>query len=311
MKRRFLSLLAFVGSLVILPFGLHAEAQDAPAAADTWVSADAAEADASPEASVAEPSTTGATPGDVTVPDGYTGHDLAPPSRDAETSASTSETSEPTAEASSHRYPLRLADRPLTLTEGTLRLDQGILFGSSIILQLAFGATIGVTDDLEIGVTLPVGVIGTIARDPILHATGRLYRGDVLEVGLRGAVQVPAFTTGNTDARIGVPIMLHGSGIRFRASLDLDLLFTANVSWMLAVPAELAFNVTRAFTFGAQGWIGLIDGNVAQGSVNGFFNIVVHNGHRALMDLRFSTGWAPAEGDVLFTIGASFYPQLW
>jgi len=27
-KRRFLSLLAFVGSLVILPFGLHAEGQD-------------------------------------------------------------------------------------------------------------------------------------------------------------------------------------------------------------------------------------------------------------------------------------------
>lgn len=263
--------------------------------ADEWVSAPTAEP---------------APASEVVVPAGYAGRDLATPTRETESAATESPPSEAT-EAASGVYPLRLADRPLTLTEGTLRIDQGLLFGSSILLQLSFGATVGVTDELEIGVTFPVGVIGPIARDPILHATGRLYRDDVLEVGLRGAVQVPAFTTGNTNARVGVPVMLHGSGIRFRASLDLDLLFTANVSWMIAVPAELAFNVTRAFTFGAHGWLGLIDGNVAQGSVNGFFNVVVHNGHRALMDLRFSTGWAPAEGDVLITVGTSFYPQLW
>lgn len=287
-------------------FGVRAQAQDAAIDADTWVSApevDASALEASDEAS------TVATSSDVVVPDGYAGHDLAPPSRET-TASETSEpdTSEP---AAPNAYPLRLAERPLTLTEGTLRIDQGLLFGSSILLQLSFGATIGVTDELEIGVTFPVGVLGTIARDPILHATGRLYRDDVVEVGVRGAVQVPAFTTGNTDARVGIPVMLHASFVRFRASLDLDLLFTANVSWMLAVPAELAFSVTRAFSVGAHGWLGLIDGNVAQGSVNGFFNIVVHNGHRALMDLRFSTGWAPAEGDVLFTVGTSFYPQLW
>lgn len=266
--------------------------------ADTWVTAD----DPIERASDTE--------GLVTVPEGYGGRDLAPPARASEPSTEAIEPTEAPADEASV-YPLRLADRPLTLTEGTLRIDQGLLFGSSILLQLSFGATIGVTDDLEIGVTFPVGLFGTIARDPILHATGRLYRDDVIEVGLRGAVQVPAFTTGNTNARIGIPVMLHASWVRFRASLDLDLLFTANVSWMIAVPAELAFNVTRAFSVGAHGWLGVIDGNVAQGSVNGFFNIVVHNGHRALMDLRFSTGWAPAEGDILFTVGTSFYPQLW
>jgi hypothetical protein len=207
-----------------------------------------------------------------------------------------------------HRMPIRLADRPLTLTEGTMRIDHGILFrtgGFSLIARMNVGLTVGVTEDVEVGLSWP------IEGDPTLHAAGRLYHDDVFEIGVRGALMVPAITTGNTNARVGVPLLLRGGAVRFLVAAELDLLFTANVSVLLAFPAQLTITAGRVFSFGAQGWFGLVDGAVPQGDILGFMNFTAHNGNRALMDARISMGWAPAESDMIFTTSLSFYPQLW
>lgn len=207
-----------------------------------------------------------------------------------------------------HLMPIRLSERPLTLTEGTMRIDHGILLrtgGFGLIARMNVGLTVGFTEDVEVGLSWP------IQGDPTLHAAGRLYRDDVLEIGVRGALMVPAITTGDTNARIGVPVLLHGGPVRFVVAAELDLLFTANVSVLLAFPAQLTVTAGRVFSFGAQGWFGLVDGVVPQGDLLGFMNFTAHNGNRALMDARISMGWAPAESDMIFTTSLSFYPQLW
>lgn len=207
-----------------------------------------------------------------------------------------------------HTLPIRLADRPLTLTEGTGRIDHGIMLQTAaggILARMNVGASLGVTEDLEIGVSWP------IEGDPTIQATGRLFHEGPFELGVRGAVMIPAITTGNTNARVGMPLVLRGGPVRFLAVPTLDLLFTANVSVLLALPAQLAITAGRVFSFGAQGWIGLVDGRVAQGDLFGFVNFTAHNGRRALMDARIAMGYAPAEGHLIFTTSLSFYPQFY
>jgi hypothetical protein len=203
--------------------------------------------------------------------------------------------------------PVPFAERPLTLTEGTLRFDHAVLLrtGGGLIGMMAFQLGLGITDDLELALLWP------IARDPTLTGTYRVYTDGTLDVGVRAAVQVPLVTEGNTDARVALPIVLRGGPVRFFAAAELGMLFTANVSTLLAIPAQLAVSVGRAFAFGAQGWIGLLDGRHAAGDVGGFLCFTAWAAGRPVVDVRISAAYAPAEGDLLIHHSITLLPQLW
>lgn len=295
-------------ALALAPAGLasRAHAQSAPV-----------EPSDGAEATAAGPPTTGTeAPADdappteapaPAVPPGY-GTELAAPADPAPEAIEPPEASAPARRG----LPIRVAERPLTLTAGTMRFDHAVLirgggsaFGGGLVAMMAFQLGLGITDDVEVSLLWP------IQRDPTLTGTWRVFTDGTLDVGLRAAVQAPIVTEGNTDARIGVPIVLRGGPVRFYAAAELDLLFTSNVSTLLAVPAQLAVSAGRAFTFGAQGWIGVLDGRHPVGDVQGFLTFTAWAGLRPVLDVRFAAGYAPGEADVIFNHSITVYPQLW
>ncbi len=233
---------------------------------------------------------------------------VAPPTRTVEGAALADPNAGATPAAPRRRgLPVPLAERPLTLTEGTLRFDHAILLrtGGGLLAMMAFQLGLGVTDDLELTLLWP------IARDPTLGGTYRVYADGTLDVGVRVAVQAPVVTEGNTDARVALPIVLRGGPVRFFAAAELGVLFTANVSTLLAIPAQLAVSVGRPFAFGAQGWIGLLDGRHPAGDVGGFLCFTAWAAGRPVVDVRVSAAYAPAEGDLIVNHSVTLLPQLW
>jgi hypothetical protein len=205
-------------------------------------------------------------------------------------------------------YPARYARRPLTLGEGVLRIDSGSSahFQREITPTLAFGLHVGVTPNLEVGVSWAA------IRDPIFRAT---YRFDVdpnVDLGVRVSVRMPIVTTGNTVLRVGVPLVVRGGDwFRLQTGVDLDLLFTANVSPLVEIPLQIAFSPVDALAFGVEGWLGVIDGHELHGRVGTFVNAVGRTPLRALWDVRLAAAYLVGENAFEVSTAVSFYPQLW
>ncbi len=208
------------------------------------------------------------------------------------------------------RYPIRAASRPLTLPEGTARLDHAIVARGSargFLLAAPNRLALGVTNDVEIGLAWP------ITRDPTLIGTVRAFGSDVLDVGARVAVTVPVITTGDTVLRMSIPIVLRGWGwLRVQTGVDVDLLFTAQVSPLVEIPLQVMAQVSRRFYLGVEGTAGLLDGVFWTGQVGAFVGqTLAATSTHPILDARASFAYLIDERDIMFTLGFSFFPRIW
>jgi len=207
------------------------------------------------------------------------------------------------------RYPVRGVSRPLTLSEGQARLDQGIGFrgGRGLYVFAPQQFTVGITNDFEMALVWP------ISRDPSLQATGRVFSSPELDVGVRGTLTVPAITTGNTVARIGVPIVIRAANfVRIVTGIELDLLFTAQVSPMIAIPVQLQIQGSNRLFYGLQGSVALINGNTWTSEVGTFLahtNSAYAGG--PIMETRIAVNWLIEERTPMLITTFSFFPRLW
>lgn len=213
----------------------------------------------------------------------------------------------------------RYALRPLTVTEGVLRIDHGSacrlfgLRGFGMVISMVEGFTLGVTNDLEIGVSFAQAfIVPPVLQDPIVAATYRFVADTAVELGVRASVRVPVVTTGDTVVRVGIPIVVHGGDFfRMAAAIDLDLLLTANVSPLVSIPVQLAFSTGERFSLGAEGWLGILNGTEVLGSVGAFVQATGRTRVRALWDVRWAMAYLVTEQAVQITSAVTFYPQLW
>lgn len=204
---------------------------------------------------------------------------------------------------------MRAARRPLTLTEGTARLDHALLLrgsGGGLHLVVANRLAVGLTNDLEIGISWP------ITRDPTLLGTLRVFGSDVIDVGTRVAVMVPVITTGDTVLRMSIPIVVRAGGwLRVQTGVDVDLLLTAQVSPLVEFPLQVMAQVSPRFFLGAQGAAGLLDGRFWTGQVGAFVGhtLAATCGH-PIVETRASGTYLRDEQDFMVSVGVSFFPRI-
>jgi hypothetical protein len=207
------------------------------------------------------------------------------------------------------RYPERTSARPLTLAEGVWRLDHAVDWN---IGHFTFDGpnqlTAGLTNDLEVGVAWPW------MRDPTLLATWRFLGSDVLDVGLRAAVRIPAVTTGDTVLRASIPVVIRPTrDVRIQTGLEVDLLLTPQISPYAWIPLQILGNPSRRFFLGAQGTVGWLDGTTWTGQVGVFAGHTVSattTGH-PIFEVRWSTSYMFAINDIHITVAFSFFPRVW
>lgn len=206
-------------------------------------------------------------------------------------------------------YPQRASARPLTLSEGVWRLDQAVDWNIS---QFSFEGpnqlSAGLTNDVEVGVAWPY------TRDPSVFATWRFLGTDVLDLGVRAWVRLPAITTGDTVLRVGIPVVIRPiEALRIQTGLEVELLLTPQVSPYAWIPIQILGTPTRRFFLGAQGALGWLDGAVWTGQVGVFVGHTVSatpTGH-PIFEVRWTTSWMFEINDLHVTVAFSFFPRLW
>jgi hypothetical protein len=207
------------------------------------------------------------------------------------------------------RYPETAAHRPLTLAEGVWRLDHVVDWN---VMHFAFEApntlTAGITNEVELGVGWPW------TRDPTFFGAVRFLATDVIDLGVRAAVRVPAVTTGDTVVRAGIPVVLRPTRhVRIQTGVDVELLLTPQVSPWAWIPLQILGNPVPSMFLGAQGSLGLIDGQRWTGQAGLFVGHTVSatpTGH-PIFEIRWTTSYMFELNDLHITVAASFFPRFW
>lgn len=215
----------------------------------------------------------------------------------------------PAADPGPFRFP-HVAARPLTLPEGMARVDQLIFYRFFDIpvpwRGVPTGLSVGLLDDLELGVTW--GVLD----DPSVRVLGRVVADPVIDLGLSAQLTVPAITTGDTLARVGAPIAIRPAAwLRFDTGLFVELLFTAQVSPLAQVPLTITFAPHELFFFGAMGSAGWLDGSRWIGDGGGFVGWSGRNEHGVIADGRIAVQYFVPTDDVVVSLGLRFFPRFW
>jgi hypothetical protein len=207
------------------------------------------------------------------------------------------------------RYPESASRRPLTLAEGVWRLDHALDWN---VMHFAVEApntlTAGLTNDVELGVAWPW------TRDPTLFGTVRFFASDLLDLGVRAAVRVPAVTTGDTVVRAGIPVVIRPTRhVRIQTGLDVELLLTPQVSPWAWIPLQIMGNPVPSMFLGVQGSLGLLEGERWTGQVGLFVGHTVSatpTGH-PIFEIRWTTSYMFELNDVHITCAVSFFPRVW
>lgn len=117
------------------------------------------------------------------------------------------------------KLPIQYVRRPLTLPAMTLAPEVGFSvlklpdfgrFSTDPLIGVSLGASFGITDDLEVGVTpLPLLVSPEFEyRNPNVNATYRFLPGE-FEIGARVRFFIPAQDETDPVLQMGVPMLLH------------------------------------------------------------------------------------------------------
>ena len=213
------------------------------------------------------------------------------------------------APAAPFRYP-RVTGRPLTLPEGMARIDQVIFYRFFDIpvpwRGVPTGLSVGLLDDLELG------VMWGVLDDPSVRVLGRVVADPVIDLGLSAQLTVPAMTTGDTLARVGMPVAVRPTEwLRIDSGLFVVLLFTAQVSPLAQVPLTITVAPHELFFFGAMGSAGWLDGSRWIGDGGGFVGWSARNAHGVIADGRIAVQYFVPSDDVVVSLGLRFFPRFW
>lgn len=146
------------------------------------------------------------------------------------------------------------------MRDGTFGIDSNDFAGDrNTWLYLNVGATVGLTDNLEVGLlALPLLLVpDTHYRDPVLHGTYRFTRGE-LEAGVFLGFDLPI--DDELDVTGGIPLVLHvGNNARVDLAALLHVRFDDNSPVDLMFPFELAINVSPRLFLGPETGIVIAD----------------------------------------------------
>lgn len=207
-------------------------------------------------------------------------------------------------------YPGALASRPLTLDAGRARMGHGTMLrldtpGGTIAFP--FWVAIGVTDDVELGVTYP------LPWDPSAYVVGRVLCEESVEIGLAGVVTAPLATEGNTVLRASMPVLFRPfSWARIDTGLWIELLVTpSQVSPEIGVPLTLTLQPADGLFFGVEGAVTATDGSgLGYTAYAGpFLGGTVSSPLGPIFEGRVA-GHAFGSRGFDLTVGFSFYPRF-
>lgn len=157
--------------------------------------------------------------------------------------------------ASGGRYPVKYAARPLTLSAMTLRAEGDILFpktislfggGSEFGVALGVGAAFGVTNELEVGVTiLPLTLAPDAAFGDIpLYGRFAFLKGN-FELGAQLGLTIPTSTKFGLEP--GLVGTLHAGNGRLDFGVLLGLRFSDPLYKQLNIPLVGSWNFSDNF----------------------------------------------------------------
>lgn len=216
--------------------------------------------------------------------------------------------------ASGGRYPVKYAARPLTLSAMTLRAEGDILFPKFVDfgVGLGVGAAFGVTNELEVGVTiLPLTLSPDAGFGDIpLYGRFTFLKGN-FELGAQLGLTIPTSTDFGLEP--GVVGALHAGNGRLDFGVLLDLSFSDPLGKQLNIPVVGSWNFSDNFYGQIRTGIQLPDFdalNVPLG-VGAFYTIA--KGDVPMLDVGATFDWPfylnSAAADALtfdiFTIGLS------
>jgi hypothetical protein len=168
------------------------------------------------------------------------------------------------------------------------------------------GLSVGLLDDLELG------VMWGVLDDPSVRVLGRVFADPVIDLGLSAQLTVPVVTTGDTLARVGMPVAVRPvEWLRVDTGLFVELLFSAQVSPLGQVPVTITVAPHELFFFGAMGSVGWLDGSRWIGDAGGFVGWSARNAHGVIADGRIAVQCFLPGDDVVISLGLRFFPRFW
>ena len=184
-------------------------------------------------------------------------------------------------------YPRRYVSRPLLLPPSTIRFDAAFPLLSVDppaadrlnTFSALIGVGLGLTPNLEIGgVLLPLQLTEEFDyRNPSFYGLYRLLTTEVLDLGLRADVSIPAqdarepfngavtpFLPWCGDLAVGIPMRLRFfDAVLLDSGAHLGFVFTDPVGTLITVPLKVAIQVTDTVFLGPQTGIQVVNGDDA------------------------------------------------
>jgi hypothetical protein len=206
-----------------------------------------------------------------------------------------------------HALPVRFSRRPLTLTQGTFRIDNALVFDvrRGMELNAPNQLSIGLTDDVEIGVLWPY------FRDPTFAATARFGHSDVIDAGFSVAVTTPLITNGVTNLALSLPLVFRlGDRVRILTGFTAEFLLAQTMQPLLRFPLQFVVNATERHYFGLQGYASLVDRRYWHGEIGFIFgHTAAATPIRPIGEIRVGATYL-FEGGFQATLAFSFFPTV-
>jgi hypothetical protein len=196
------------------------------------------------------------------------------------------------------RLPGDVVDRPLTLPAGTFVFSletTSVFIDAEPLTAFAPGFALGVTRDLELGVSAPTrfdeGEDRWTALDPTFRAAYTMLDRERVEVAARARTVVPASSETAPLLELGVPVLWHAHrALRVDSGVAVELSFPEDedIASTLRLPLGLAVQAARWLYVGALGTaeIGLSGGrDAADVDAELFVGLTVQARGQAYFDL--------------------------
>lgn len=209
------------------------------------------------------------------------------------------------APAARRLLPTHVAQRPLSLPAGIGIVYVGYAMRlSPFVMTMPIALALGVTDDVTVEARY------SILYEPEIRGIGRVYHDNVVELGFRGLLRIPAARQGDTVAALEAVVLLHPLEVfRIETGLGIDLLFTDPVSPLVYISLEIDVSLNRHFWVGVRGWAGNDDG-FWSGSAGGHLGFTVASPLRPILDVRIGVQVAVPSDGISWMIVHTFYPTI-
>jgi hypothetical protein len=192
----------------------------------------------------------------------------------------------------SSSYSVTVAERPLTITGGSLNADANLLFAGGFTMDiLEIGASYGIMDDFEVGLSLPLTVglldVPATAGDMTVGAVYRFMDGD-FEMGAALDIHIPLNT--NFGLSVGAPLQYRAGMMRLRSGVMLNMEFADAMVLGAEIPVGVDLALTESFNVG----------------VNTGFNIASFDGFAWALPLGVDVGYTFGSGSPVADLSVRF-----